>query len=54
MNLTDFGPDSGGRVKRVVEIKKIVYGNNAKAFGKKREEDSHTHNWTVYVGSTSN
>ena len=30
-------------------VKQIVYGNVAKYFGKKREEDGHTHNWTVYV-----
>jgi YEATS domain-containing protein 4 len=26
-----------------------VYGNVSKYFGKKREEDGHTHQWTVYV-----
>ena len=26
-----------------------MYGNIAKYFGKKREEDGHTHQWTVYV-----
>lgn len=26
-----------------------MYGNLAKYFGKKREEDGHTHQWTVYV-----
>lgn len=46
--MTDFG-DSGGRVKGATLIKPIVYGNVAKHFGKKREEDGHTHNWTVYV-----
>ena len=30
-------------------MKPIVYGNIAKYFGKKREEDGHTHQWTVYV-----
>lgn len=33
----------------VVEVKPIVYGNVSRAFGKKREEDGHTHQWTVYV-----
>ncbi|GLV32479.1 Gas41 [Carabus blaptoides fortunei] len=46
---TDFGPDSGGRVKGVCILKPIVYGNVARYFGKKREEDGHTHQWTVYV-----
>lgn len=30
-------------------MKPIVYGNIARYFGKKREEDGHTHQWTVYV-----
>lgn len=46
---TDYGPDSGGRVKGVCIVKPIVYGNIARYFGKKREEDGHTHQWTVYV-----
>uniref|UniRef100_T1GFC6 YEATS domain-containing protein 4 n=1 Tax=Megaselia scalaris TaxID=36166 RepID=T1GFC6_MEGSC len=46
---TDFGPDSGGRVKGVTIVKAIVYGNVARSFGKKREEDGHTHQWSVYV-----
>jgi len=47
--ITDFGPDSGGRVKGVTIIKPVVIGNVAKYFGKKREEDGHTHQWTVYL-----
>ncbi|XP_055855448.1 YEATS domain-containing protein 4 [Episyrphus balteatus] len=46
---TDFGPDSGGRVKGLTIVKAIVYGNIARSFGKKREEDGHTHQWKVYV-----
>uniref|UniRef100_A0A1Q3EZ26 YEATS domain-containing protein 4 n=1 Tax=Culex tarsalis TaxID=7177 RepID=A0A1Q3EZ26_CULTA len=50
MNIsTDFGPDSGGRVKGLTIVKPLVYGNVARSFGKKREEDGHTHQWTVYV-----
>lgn len=30
-------------------VKPIVYGNIARSFGKKREEDGHTHQWHVYV-----
>lgn len=30
-------------------IKPIVYGNVARSFGKKREEDGHTHQWNVYI-----
>jgi len=41
--------DGGFKLKGVCVIKPIVYGNSAKYFGKKREEDGHTHTWTVYV-----
>lgn len=72
---TDFGPDSGGRVKvslkltfiletfsSIIEfrlqgltiVKPIVYGNVARSFGKKREDDGHTHQWTVYVKPYNN
>nr|XP_021399944.1 YEATS domain-containing protein 4 isoform X2 [Lonchura striata domestica] len=47
--MAEFGPDSGGRVKGVTIVKPVVYGNVARYFGKKREEDGHTHQWTVYV-----
>lgn len=47
--VTDFGPDSGGRIKGVGIVKSIVYGNVARYFGKKRDEDGHTHQWTVYI-----
>ena len=30
-------------------MKPIVYGNTARYFGHRREEDGHTHQWTVYV-----
>lgn len=35
-------------------MKPIVYGNISKGFGKKREEDGHTHQWTVYVKPFNN
>lgn len=47
--MAEFGPDSGGRVKGVTIVKPIVFGNVARYFGKKREDDGHTHQWTVYV-----
>uniref|UniRef100_A0AAY5L6U2 YEATS domain-containing protein n=1 Tax=Esox lucius TaxID=8010 RepID=A0AAY5L6U2_ESOLU len=47
--MAEFGPDSGGRVKGVTIVKPIVFGNVARYFGKKREEDGHTHQWSVYV-----
>ncbi|KAJ8669972.1 hypothetical protein QAD02_001231 [Eretmocerus hayati] len=47
--INEFGPDSGGRIKGLTIVKPIVYGNIAKHFGKRREEDGHTHQWTVYV-----
>ncbi|KAJ8736755.1 hypothetical protein PYW07_000026 [Mythimna separata] len=49
MSCHDFGPDSGGRLKGVTIVKPVVFGNIARYFGKKREEDGHTHQWTVYV-----
>nr|CAG4652070.1 EOG090X0B3F [Triops cancriformis] len=48
MSIVEYGPDSGGRVKGLVIVKPIVYGNVAKYFGQKRE-DGHTHQWTVYL-----
>ncbi|XP_074602408.1 YEATS domain-containing protein 4 Gas41 [Brevipalpus obovatus] len=50
----DFVSDFGGRVKGVTIIKPIVYGNVARYFGKKREEDGHTHSWHVYVKPFNN
>lgn len=50
----EFGPDAGGRLKGVTVIKPIIYGNVARHFGKKREEDGHTHQWTVYVKPYNN
>ncbi|XP_072309534.1 YEATS domain-containing protein 4 isoform X2 [Eucyclogobius newberryi] len=47
--MSEFGPDSGGRVKGITIVKPIVFGNVARYFGKKREEDGHTHQWSVYV-----
>ncbi|VDM98892.1 unnamed protein product [Thelazia callipaeda] len=37
------------RVKDKIIIRPIVYGNTANFLGKKREEDGHTHEWTVFV-----
>lgn len=45
----EYGPDAGGRLKGVTIVKPIIYGNVARHFGKKREEDGHTHQWTAYV-----
>ena len=36
-------------IQNVTIVKPIVYGNIAKYFGKKREEDNHTHEWTFYL-----
>ncbi|ESO07050.1 hypothetical protein HELRODRAFT_92407, partial [Helobdella robusta] len=38
----------------ITVVKPIVYGNIASYFGKKREEDGHTHQWTVFVKSYAN
>ncbi|VDK67806.1 unnamed protein product [Litomosoides sigmodontis] len=37
------------RVKDKIFTRPIVYGNTAHYLGKKREEDGHTHEWTVFV-----
>ncbi|XP_060077597.1 YEATS domain-containing protein 4-like [Ylistrum balloti] len=47
--MAEVGTEPGGRIKGTTVIKPIVYGNIARYFGKKREEDGHTHQWTVYV-----
>ena len=47
--MGDSSADTAARVKGLTLVKPIVYGNVAKYFGKKREEDGHTHQWTVYV-----
>lgn len=33
----------------VILTKPVVYGNVARYFGKKREEDGHTHSWVCYL-----
>ncbi|KAK0179195.1 hypothetical protein PV327_008009 [Microctonus hyperodae] len=53
-STNEFGPDSGGRIKGLTIVKPLVYGNIARYFGKKREEDGHTHQWTVYVKPYNN
>lgn len=53
--MTESGKtEDGARVKGVQLVKPIVYGNVAKYFGKKREEDGHTHQWTVYLKPFTN
>ncbi|XP_064460064.1 YEATS domain-containing protein 4-like [Ornithodoros turicata] len=47
--MPEIAQEPGGRLKGVTIIKPIVYGNVARYFGKKREEDGHTHQWTVYL-----
>jgi len=48
--MADLVAEGGGsRQKGIHILKPIVYGNVSKYFGKKREEDGHTHQWTVYV-----
>ena len=41
-------------VKGLTIVKPLIYGNVARYFGKKREEDGHTHEWTVYVKPYNN
>ncbi|XP_040570250.1 YEATS domain-containing protein 4 [Lepeophtheirus salmonis] len=47
--------DSGiNRLKGNLIVKPIVYGNISRHFGKKRESDGHTHDWTIYVKPFNN
>ena len=52
MSVSDSSSISGieaNRLKGVSIVKPIVYGNISQYFGKKREPDGHTHEWTIYV-----
>ena len=42
------------RVKGVTIVKPILYGSSSQPFGKKREPDGHTHEWTIYVKPFNN
>jgi len=48
------GGDPNNRVKGVTVIKPIIFGNMSQHFGKKREQDGHTHDWKVYVKPYNN
>jgi len=39
---------------KTVIVKPIIFGNTSQAFPKAREEDGHTHAWTVYLKSYEN
>ena len=41
--------EGNARRKGVTLVKPIIYGNIARYFGKKREEDGHTHAWTCFL-----
>lgn len=47
--MAELSPVESARAKGKSVIKPIVFGNESKYFGKKRETDGHTHSWTVYV-----
>jgi len=49
MAETQPSGEAAGRVKGVCVVKPIIYGNISQHFGKKRESDGHTHDWTVYL-----
>jgi len=42
-------PVESARTRGKIVVKPIVFGNESKFFGKKRESDGHTHTWTIYV-----
>jgi YEATS domain-containing protein 4 len=43
------GVEGNARRKGITITKPIVYGNVARYFGKKRDDDGHTHAWTCYL-----
>ena len=45
--------NDANRVKARI-VKPIVYGSVSIPFGKKREPDGHTHEWTIYVKPYAN
>ena len=47
--MAELSPVESARAKGKSVIKPIVFGNESKYFGKKRETDGHTHSWSVYV-----
>ena len=47
-------PPESVRIRGTTILKPIVYGNISQNFGKKRESDGHTHDWTVYVKPYNN
>eukprot|EP00112_Aurelia_sp_Birch-Aquarium-sp1_P024329 Seg765.3 transcript_id=Seg765.3/GoldUCD/mRNA.D3Y31 product="YEATS domain-containing protein 4" protein_id=Seg765.3/GoldUCD/D3Y31 len=47
--MADGVPLENSRVKGLVVVKPIVFGNKSQYFGKKRETDGHTHWWKIYV-----
>ncbi|GIY26597.1 YEATS domain-containing protein 4 [Caerostris extrusa] len=47
-------PEISGRLKGVVIVKPIIYGNVAWYLGGKRDEDGHTHQWNVYLKAYDN
>lgn len=47
--MTEITPMDTARAKGKIVVKPIVFGNESKFFGKKRETDGHTHTWTIYV-----
>jgi len=56
--MSDSGSNVGNseaiRVKGVTIVKPIVYGSSSTPFGKKREPDGHTHEWSIYVKPYTN
>lgn len=46
--------EASGRMKGVTIVKPVVYGNVAWYLGEKKDEDGHTHQWTVYLRSYDN
>lgn len=47
--MAELSPVESARAKGKTVVTPIIFGNESKYFGKKRETDGHTHTWTVYM-----
>lgn len=53
-NSKNVAAADSGRLKGVTVVKPIVYGNVAWFLGDKKDDDGHTHQWSVYLRSYHN
>lgn len=51
MAETASGVTTVERIRNQKIVKRIIYGNSAVKLDRKREEDGHTHEWSLYLRS---